>query len=137
MLCFGRINISGLGKSLAMSLISLGLLIVVVFMVEASYSAQRRSDKSLSLSRFLKLDGSTTIAIVQACQVIGLGLTTACLAQAFESIHWVLLDSINGLPYLSFLALSPSTGYMGTLSLVFASTRSGIPTGSRGYAVLK
>lgn len=128
---------SGVGKSLVQNSIALGFFSIVIIFSQAAYLAEWRSNRGLGLNALLKVDENTTIAVVQAFQVMLLALTTTCLDEAFEFLHWTLMDTSRGIPYQTFLALSPATGYMGTLSLIFAWPIRSVPVSTRLWGLLK
>ncbi|KAK4218445.1 hypothetical protein QBC37DRAFT_274751 [Rhypophila decipiens] len=127
---------SGTGKHLALNIISLGLLVIVVIFVQATYSAEYRSNHGLSLNQLLRISESTTIAVVQTSQTILIAFITVTLGEAFEFIYWIAAGS-GGLRYLTFLAISPTTGYKGTLQIVFARPFSCIPLAARLWGLVK
>lgn len=119
-------------------MLSLGLLTVVVILVQATYSAESRSNLRVSLNQLLRTSESTTIAVVQTCQTILIALITVTLGEAFEFIHWIAAGpNGGGLRYLSFLAISPTTGYSGTLRIVFARPLSSVPLDARLWGLGK
>ncbi|KAM7204581.1 hypothetical protein V8F33_001545 [Rhypophila sp. PSN 637] len=129
---------SGTGKHLTLNITSLGLLVIVVIFVQATYSAEYRSNDGLSLNQLLRISESTTIAVVQTSQTILIALMTVTLGEAFEFIHWIVVGSYGGgLRYLTFLAISPTTGYAGTLQIVFARPFSCVPLAARLWGLVK
>ena len=100
-------------------LASLGLLAMIATFVQATYTAEWRSSHGRTLSGLLKTDVSSTVAVVQVCQVVLIALNALTLGHAYESLQWSMIDRPGGLDYLDYLALSPTTGIFGTLRLIF------------------
>jgi len=131
-------RLSGTKKTLILNLISLGLLGVTTVFVQAAYLAESRSSNGISLNRLLRIDASTTIAVVQASQTVLIALITVTLGEVFEFIQWTAAASKGrGLRYLTFLAMSPTTGYLGTLKLVFARHLSCVSLDTRLWGLMK
>ncbi|KAI9158772.1 hypothetical protein HJFPF1_06770 [Paramyrothecium foliicola] len=99
---------------------ALCLLSVVIVFVETSYTAEDKSRQNLALSPILKTDVSTMITVLRASQGILSTLATMLLNEAFVGIQWAQISSSHGLPYLSLLALSPTTGLAGVGELIKA-----------------
>ncbi|KAH7303743.1 hypothetical protein B0I35DRAFT_156339 [Stachybotrys elegans] len=113
------------------------LFALVILFVETTRAAERRSDEGLPLSPLLRINGSTTIAIVQACQVLLLALTGLSLDATFERVQYSIMQSPRGLNYICYLALSPATGYLGTLRFVFARPLASVPLSARLWGFFK
>ncbi|KAI9146898.1 hypothetical protein HJFPF1_13468 [Paramyrothecium foliicola] len=117
--------------------LNLALYSLILVLIQATYVAERRSKEGLDISPFLRPKASTTIAAVQASQVMLLALTNLCLGDAFEALCWIMMRRPGGFTYLSFLGLSPSTGYLGSLRLAFTVPWSLVPLMTRLWALLK
>ncbi len=92
---------------------------VTVFVVSTPW-AQTKSDQGLPLSDFLKLDQSIALAVVTAAQTVLGAVVGAALSGAFDYLQWHLMGKRDGLAYPTVLALSSTTGNMGTLALLIA-----------------
>lgn len=72
-------------------LLSLALLVIASIYVQATSTAQWKSSKQEALSNFLKTDVSTTLAVVQVCQVVLIALNTLTLGRALDALQWCLI----------------------------------------------
>lgn len=105
---------------LALWILSLGLFAVIVLFVQVCNYAQQDSREKKRLSGILTTDSSTTLSVLRTAQAVLSTATALGLDNALEFIQWTLMDSPNGLPFSSLLALSPATGQIGLLRLFFS-----------------
>ncbi len=105
---------------LAQNLLILGAFATVTVFVVSTPWAQTNSDQGLPLSDFLKLDQSIALAVVTAAQTVLGAAVSAALNDAFDCLQWYLMGGRDGLAYPSILALSSTTGSLGTLALLVA-----------------
>jgi hypothetical protein len=112
---------SNLWLQLLSSILALALFSVVVLFVQATPSAQWRSDQKLGLSSLDRQDISTTLGVLRLAQGLLAAITASALTEAFVFLQWKLMTSPTGLSYHSLLGLSPTTGNLGTIALVVAS----------------
>ncbi|KAI0202467.1 hypothetical protein F4808DRAFT_449802 [Astrocystis sublimbata] len=82
----------------------------------------------------MKLGPSKTLAVLRVSQGILSTLTSLSLAESLVLLQWSLIGSNRGLPYLDLLALSPTNGVFGALSLLCSSVTKG---SSKKYALLR
>jgi hypothetical protein len=113
-----RSRLQGTASQLSLSILALASLAVVVVFVQATYAAESHSGRRLSLDGLLKPDGSTTLAVVRTFQGVLAALTTLTLEEAFVSLQWNLMNRPNGLSYMKFLVLSPTTDYFGMFEIL-------------------
>jgi len=111
---------ANLWLQLLSSVIALALFAVVVLFVQATPSAQWRSDHRVSLSDLDKKDVSTTLGVLRLAQGVLAAITASALTEAFVFLQWKLMTSPEGLSYHSLLGLSPTTGNLGTMALIIA-----------------
>lgn len=104
-----------------LGIVILGFFAVLVLFIQTTYAAESRSRQGHALDGLLKTDVSTTLAILRASQGILSALTAVALNDAFVFLQWAMINSPDGLHYLSLLALSPTTWNFGTLALVCSS----------------
>lgn len=71
------------------------------------------------LTSAFEISFTATVAILTVLQGLISYFTADAVAQSFETIQWTLASRDGGLRLLSFLALSPTTGVIGALKLVF------------------
>lgn len=102
-------------------LVSIGLLATVIIYVQSTYAAESSSSRGLPLSDLLKTDVSKTLTVLRTSQGILSALTSLALENIFFLLQWSQIHPPNGLPYLRILALSPTTGGLGTLNLLRSS----------------
>ena len=94
----------------------------LIFFVDASFSAQSRSDQKLPLDGIHKLNANAVLSVLRVAQGVLAAITTLTVNQSFELIQWARVsDDRRGLSYSSFLALSPATGPWGMFVLATAS----------------
>lgn len=127
-------RLSTIGIHLLLSVVSLGLFAIIVIFVQSSYLAKQRSERRLNLSGILRTDVSTTLAVVRTAQGLLTALTTLILRDLFIFIQWQMMNVQDGIPFLSLLALSPSTSNFGMVSLLRA-PNSGMST--KAWAFLR
>lgn len=94
------------------------LLATVITYVQATYAAEERSSQGYPLTNLLKTDFSRTLTILRTSQGILSALMTLALENVFALLQWSNVYRPSGIPYLNILALSPTTGALGTLGLV-------------------
>lgn len=97
------------------------LLATVILYVEATYAAEERSNLGRPLSDLLKTDVSWTLTILRTSQGILSGLVSLALQNVFVLLQWSKMYPPDGTSYLNILALSPTTGALGTLGLIKSS----------------
>lgn len=100
---------------------SIGLLVTVIIYVQSTYAAESSSSRGLPLSDLLKTDVSKTLTVLRTSQGILSALTSLALENIFFLLQWSQIHPPNGLSYLRILALSPTTGSLGTLNLLKSS----------------
>ena len=118
---------SSTASQLCLSVLALSLFAVVIIFVRETYAMEHKSNLELPFGSIINTDASTTIAVVRIAQGVLATLTDITIKEAFVSLHWILINTSSGLPYLSLLALSPTTGELGLSYLLFAK-RSNIAT---------
>ena len=111
-------RVSGTIVMIILNIVILGLFALLVLFIQTTYAAESRSRQGLALDGLLKTDVSTTLAILRASQALLSAFTTVALNDTFVFLQWAMINSSNGLQYLSLLALSPTTWNVGTLALV-------------------
>lgn len=97
------------------------LLATVILYVQATYEAEAKSGRGQPLSDLLKTDVSKTLTILRAAQGILSALISLALQNTFVILQWSQICPPNGIPYLNILALSPTTGALGTFGLIQSS----------------
>lgn len=97
------------------------LLATVITYVQATYSAEKRSSRGQPLSHLLKTDVSRTLTILRTSQGILSALVSLALGNVFLLLQWNQMHPPDGISYLNVLALSPTTGALGTLGLIRSS----------------
>lgn len=97
------------------------LLTTVIIYVQSTYSAEERSRRGRPLSDLLKTDVSRTLTVLRTSQGILSALVSLALENVFVLLQWGQIHPPDGIPYLNILALSPTTGALGTLGLVKSS----------------
>jgi hypothetical protein len=65
------------------------------------------------------IDSSLTLTLLSIFSGLLLTLFTIVLASVFELIHWALTVRQHGLSLVGLLGLSPTTGIMGSLTIIF------------------
>ncbi|KAK3995014.1 hypothetical protein QBC44DRAFT_390303 [Cladorrhinum sp. PSN332] len=115
----GKTTIQNTRLNLTLLIISSALYGTIIWFAQTTFQALRRSEQDLPLNYWHKVDGSTTIAVLQALQGV-LGLTSsAALIGSLNLLQWYLSARSCGLKYVAFLALSPSTDIFGTFRILF------------------
>jgi hypothetical protein len=121
-------------KQLLLNLLILALLVVVVVFVKTTYDAERNSVQKIALDTLMKVNVSTTLSVLRVTQGILSTLSSFSLIESLVALQWSIIESHQGLPYLDLLALSPTSGVAGALSLLRSSIASG---SSKSYALLR
>lgn len=127
-------KLKGTVWQLSICVLSLALFAVIVLFVQASKYAERDSTQKRQLAGILQTKASLTLAILRTAQAVLSTITTLGLNNALEHIQWTLSSSAPGLPFSSLLALSPATGKMGLLQLLFSN---GALASSRLWTLLR
>ncbi len=121
-------RLPGAAQQLTQNLLLLGAFATVTVFVVSTPWAQSNSNQGLPLNGFLKLDQSIALAVVTASQTVLGAAVGAALNDAFDRLQWHLMGRRDGLAYPTVLALSSTTGSLGTLALLIAPlSRVGIP----------
>ena len=116
-----RSIISKTVPQLSLSIVALGLLAVVILFVQSTFIAESRSRRGQQLTDLLKVNVSTTLTVVRTAQGLLSAISAIALKNAFISLQWRLMNTPDGLPYLSMLALSPTTDNVGAVKLITTS----------------
>lgn len=101
-------------------MVSVLSLVVIIVLIQLSNSAVASSQNNSKLAVVLRVDECTELAILRTAQGVLAAVTPMVIGDAFECLQWMLVASRDGLPFLSLLALSSGTGYMGLARLVAA-----------------
>lgn len=100
---------------------SSGLFASVVVYTQITNWAAVDSANNLVLSQNFRTDPSTTLGIVRVLQGLLAAISSFALIRSFTYIYWILISRQNGLSYLSFLALAPSTLTLGKFEIILSS----------------
>jgi hypothetical protein len=95
---------------------------VVIVLVQSTYSAQATSGRKAPLTPLMKINVSTTLTVVRAAQGILSGLMTVALQESFSYLQWAGVGRACGISYSDFLAMSPTTGFTGVVSIMWSSS---------------
>lgn len=106
---------------LLLCFLSVCLLAIVITYVEATYSAEEWSNQGHPLSDLHKTDVGKTLTILRISQGILSASLSMALKNIFVLLQWSQMHRSNGVSYLNVLALSPTTGALGALSLIKSS----------------
>lgn len=117
----GLVRLKRTSIPILLCLASIGLLATVIIYVQSTYAAESSSSRGLPLSDLLKTDVSKTLTVLRTSQGILSALTSLALENIFFLLQWSQIHPPNGLSYLRILALSPTTGGLGTLNLLKSS----------------
>ncbi|KAL3477935.1 hypothetical protein BJX99DRAFT_256904 [Aspergillus californicus] len=96
----------------------LQLLATVVFVLTA-WIAQTTHSTTVTIGRFT-LDSSWTLALLSVFQGLLSTILTVVLSSLFELIHWTMTARRDGVRSISLLGLSPTTGALGSLRIIFS-----------------
>lgn len=102
-------------------LLAIRLLATVITYVQATYAAEERSNRGRPLSELLKTDIGRTLTILRTSQGILSASVSLALQNAFVLLQWGQMHPPDGISYLNVLALSPTTGALGTFGLIKSS----------------
>jgi len=91
---------------------------IIIWFAQTSPSAIKATKEQRALDTVLKLDASTSLAVVRVLQGLLATLSFSDLWASFESFQWHLTNRPEGLGYVSALALSPITTLPGTLRIL-------------------
>ena len=97
-------------------ILSTNLFVFVAYFVQTTFSSQILDANN----RLSALDVSTTLAVLRALQGLLYLLTSAVLSKSFGFLMWGKMNRPAGLRYLSLLALSETTGYLGAIKIIFS-----------------
>ncbi|KAL3443429.1 hypothetical protein BJX65DRAFT_311930 [Aspergillus insuetus] len=98
-------------------LVLLEMLSTVIFILTA-WIAKSTHTPRVALAGFI-IDSSSTLTLLSILSGLLSTLLTLVLACVFELIHWALTVRDDGLSSVSLLGLSPTTGIMGSLTIIF------------------
>lgn len=102
-------------------ILAMCLLATVITYVQSTYAAEESSRRGRPLSDLLKTDVSRTLTILRTSQGILSALVSLALENVFILLQWSQIHPPDGISYLNILALSPTTGALGTFGLVKSS----------------
>ncbi|KAL2852043.1 hypothetical protein BJY01DRAFT_244659 [Aspergillus pseudoustus] len=97
--------------------ILLEVLSTVVFILTA-WIAKSTHTPRVALAGFI-IDSSSTLTLLSIFSGLLSTLLTIVLSCIFELIHWALTVREDGLSSIGLLGLSPTTGIMGSLTIIF------------------
>ena len=103
---------------LVLTLFCSTLFAVVIWYVQATHDAQRKSRDNQVLDDFAKADASTTVAVLRGSQGLLSGASAIALITSFQLIQWHMISRPKGISYLSWLSLSPASGLWGSFKVV-------------------
>ncbi|KAL4994396.1 hypothetical protein BDV10DRAFT_189064 [Aspergillus recurvatus] len=69
------------------------------------------------------IDSSSTLTMLSFFQGLHSALATSVLSSLFEFVHWTLTARDNGLTSIGLLGLSPTTGALGSVRIIFSKSR--------------
>ena len=121
---------------LTQNILVLGAFAVVILFVVSTPWAQANSNQGLPLNDFLKLDQSVALAVVTASQTVLGAAVASSLSDAFDYLQWHLMARPGGLDYPTVLAMSSTTGSLGTAALLSAPL-SRVKIGPKLWALLQ
>jgi hypothetical protein len=108
--------------------------IVTSWFANATFSEVTYSNARRALQHALHVDPGDTLTVLSTLQGTLTFLMSMVLDNTLELVQWSLIGRKIGLDALSILALSPSTGAVGSLGILFSATAK---TRSRLWASLK
>lgn len=92
----------------------------IIWFVLTTSSAEERSEQGQSLNDLYRLDDSYALAILQILQGLMTLASTSLLEHSLELVQRCLSARDQGLSYVVFLILSPATGKIATLRMLFS-----------------
>lgn len=95
------------------------LLVWIIVWIEYGFQAISRSDQKQSLQWFDKIDASKRLSVLRFLQALLSTFTTFSLQECFQLLQWSFI-SRRGLSFLDLLSISPTTGSLGLIMLLFA-----------------
>ncbi|KAK7917442.1 hypothetical protein PG985_011050 [Apiospora marii] len=111
-----------------------GMFVFIVCLLQSIFDAQVRSDQMIPLDTIHKINSSLTLAFARTAQAVLSFLTTFALQNTFQYIQWAVLGRPQGLSYTSMLGLSPTTGALGMMCLVWSSSTN---ASSKAWAIIR
>jgi hypothetical protein len=111
--------ISQLTSLLSITTLATGLFVFTIWFAQATFSSVRLSSVQ---NAFRYVTIGNTLGILRTSQEITSVLTGFTLNSAFEIVQWTWAGGKNGMPLLSFLALSPSTSLLGVSGIALSKT---------------
>jgi hypothetical protein len=97
---------------------SLALIAVVIAFVQTTYTAEIRTRQGAKLDRLQKLGASSMLAVLRLSQGVLSLLTTLALDSVFLILQWNKMDNFQGSSFITFLSISPSTNFLGLVSIL-------------------
>ncbi|KAK8099580.1 uncharacterized protein PG998_012821 [Apiospora kogelbergensis] len=110
------------------------LFAAIILLVQSMFNAQERSSQKKTLDSIHKVKASWTLSFARTAQAILSLLTTLALQNTFQYLQWIITSRPQGLPYSSMLALSPTTGGLGMVSLLWSFNVSG---SSKAWTIMR
>ncbi|GAB7354876.1 hypothetical protein MBLNU459_g5518t1 [Dothideomycetes sp. NU459] len=105
--------------TLALVLATTALFALTAWFAASTFQGKPGNQANHILQTHLKLSFSSTVVILRVLQGLTSALTAAAVAQSFEGIEWALASRDRGVRLLSFLGISPTTGIIGAVKLLF------------------
>jgi len=97
--------------------LSTALFVFITYFVQTTFSTQVLDTNN----RLSALNVSTTLAVLRAAQGLLSLLTSAILSTSFSFLMWGKMNRPAGFGYLSVLAMSETTGFLGAINIILSS----------------
>lgn len=98
--------------------VSTALFAVTAWFAQTAFTPEAAIDATDALAKMFKMDAGDALAILRITQGVTSTCTTMGLTAAFEMLMWALAGRPEGIPFMRFLGIAPTTTIIGVISLV-------------------
>ena len=109
-------------SSLLSVLLATALFVLTSWFARATFTAKTSARTSQVFKDVFHIDIGDTLTILAILSSVMTRVITIALDSVFESIQWSLISQSKGASILSILAVSPTTGVMGTAGILVGKT---------------
>jgi hypothetical protein len=99
-------------------LISTALFAVTAWFAQAAFTPAAAVSASNALAQMFKVDTGDALAILRVMQGFTSTFTTMGMTVAFELTQWALAGRPEGIPFMRFLGIAPTTTFVGIIAIV-------------------
>ncbi|KAF2659788.1 hypothetical protein K491DRAFT_622242 [Lophiostoma macrostomum CBS 122681] len=120
----GKPSFSGIFKTTSWLfftiVVATALFAVTAWFAQSAFTPAAAVSASNALAHMFKVDTGDALAILRVMQGITSTCTTMGMTVAFELTQWALAGRPEGIPFMRFLGIAPTTTFVGILAIVMS-----------------